>query len=455
MSESPDLAGPGALPAPEVTRMAVKAGYILGANSSRGIIKPAPRLYPHQWSWDTAFIVLGLAHFDVPLARHNLDALFAGQWRNGMVPHIVFDQHAGGYFPGPDRWDCRELSPNAPAEPQTSGICQPPVHALAAASVLQYAGRQGADEVSSTARWFAGFYPKLLAWHRFLARERVDARTGLVGIFHGWESGMDNSPRWDGPYSRVKVPPTLPPYQRLDLGHVTDAAERPTNAEYDRYLWLVEEAKLAGYDQAKLASSGSFHAGDVFFTAIFAAANERLAGLSDMLGAREASELRSYADAARSAVLAVVDAPSGLAADVDLRTGELLTTECISGFAPLVSGKPPEALRRDLVRLLMGPRWAGDPKLRWPVPPSTSPGSSAFRARSYWRGPTWPVTTWLLSWALERDGERAAARALKQAGLEQLEEGTFAEYYEPYTGEPLGSAHQSWTAAVTLDWAFS
>ena len=28
---------------------------------------------------------------------------------------------------------------------------------------------------------------------------------------------------------------------------------------------------------------------------------------------------------------------------------------------------------------------------------------------------------------------------------------TFAEYFEAFTGEPLGSAEQSWTAAVALD----
>lgn len=28
----------------------------------------------------------------------------------------------------------------------------------------------------------------------------------------------------------------------------------------------------------------------------------------------------------------------------------------------------------------------------------------------------------------------------------------FAEYFEPYTADPLGSLRQSWTAAVALDW---
>jgi hypothetical protein len=35
--------------------------------------------------------------------------------------------------------------------------------------------------------------------------------------------------------------------------------------------------------------------------------------------------------------------------------------------------------------------------------------------------------------------------------LEELAEGGFAEYFEPFTGEPLGSGEQSWTAAIALD----
>jgi hypothetical protein len=32
-----------------------------------------------------------------------------------------------------------------------------------------------------------------------------------------------------------------------------------------------------------------------------------------------------------------------------------------------------------------------------------------------------------------------------------LADGGFAEYFEPFTGEALGSDDQSWTAAVALD----
>src|SRR6516225_7483171 len=81
--------------------LAARAAYILRDNSTGLITKAAPDLYPHQWSWDAAFNAIGLATVDLPRARLELDSLFSGQWRNGMVPHIVFDPAADGYWPGP------------------------------------------------------------------------------------------------------------------------------------------------------------------------------------------------------------------------------------------------------------------------------------------------------------------------------------------------------------------
>lgn len=439
-------------PVQSETVMAARAARVLGQNSDGAVVKPALGLYPHQWSWDSAFISIGLARLDVGLARANLDALFRGQWRNGMVPHIVFDPAEETYFPGADRWACAELTADAPRSPRTSGICQPPLHAVAASAILHCSEREGSAPAAATRAWLSGFYPKLLAWHRFLARERAHAGSGLVRIFHGWESGMDNSPRWDGPYSRVAVGAELPPYKRRDLAHVTDPSQRPTGTEYDRYLWLVEEAKQARYDQALLARSCSFDVGDVFFTALFATASDHLADLAELLEVAGAAELREYAEAARAAVERRMVPPSGLTTDLDLRTGEALGIGTIAGFSPLIAGHLPAPARRAMVEALTGPRWAGQGDLRWPVPPSTSPCSPSFRPRSYWRGPVWPVMTWLLTWSLERAGEQDVADGLRRATISELTDNTFAEYYEPLTGEPLGTANHSWTAAVIVDW---
>src|SRR6266700_4314592 len=388
--------------------LAARAAYILRDNSTGLITKASPSLYPHQWSWDAAFNAAGLAVVDLPRARLELDSLFAGQWRNGMVPHIVFDPAATGYAPGPDQWECTRYSEDAPIAPATSGICDPPVHAIAVARILEVAAAHGGREAELTMGWAAHLYPRMLAWHRFLARDRADKATGLMTLFHGWESGTDNSPRWDGPYADVVVGSGLPSYIRRDKAHVSDVGQRPSDTEYDRYLWLIEEAKQANYDARLLRESGSFQVGDVLFTAIFAAASDLLAKLAKTLGKTDdAAELKDYAAQARAAVYCHVDEDSGLAADVDLRTGKWLKTETIAGFAPRLAGAMPAAMRSRLVSLLTGERWAGHPSFKFPLPPSTSPCSPAYDPACYWRGPVWPVFTWLLTWALNRSGEHA------------------------------------------------
>jgi hypothetical protein len=425
--------------AADPSRIFGAAAEVLRGNDTGTATKAAPHLYPHQWSWDAAFVAIGWAAIDVGRAMVEIDSLLGGQWSDGMIPHIVFDPQETTYVPGPELW--APLGTRASAK-ATSGLCQPPVHALALSSIAAGAGPEARE-------WIGRTYDALLRWHRYLAKHRVDRSSGLVTIFHPWESGLDNSPRWDAPMARVA--PTALSLARSDLAAV-DAGERPTNEDYARYLALVTEMRAAGYDATILRRSGSFLVGDVFFTALYAVAGDVLAELGDRIGLPAVDELRRYARDARSAVAAHQDAATGMAYDVDLRRGDPLRTGTVAGFAPLLAGAGSDDLLDRLVEELLGPRWAGYPGLRWPVPPSVSPDHPAFSARAYWRGPSWPVINWLLVWSLDRCGHHAAAVELRAAALEQVAEGSFAEYYEPFTGEPLGSPRQSWTAAVTLDW---
>ena len=123
--------------------IAARAAYILRDNSTGLITKAAPALYPHQWSWDAAFNAIGLATVDLPRARLELDSLFAGQWRNGLLPHIVFDPAADGYWPGPAQWECARTTRTPRPRPATSGIIDPPVHAIAVDRILAIAAPAG------------------------------------------------------------------------------------------------------------------------------------------------------------------------------------------------------------------------------------------------------------------------------------------------------------------------
>jgi hypothetical protein len=427
---------------------------VLRRNDLGTVTSAAPDLYPHQWSWDAAFVAIGLSRVDVRRAVTELRSLLSAQWSTGMIPHIVFSPRVDDYFPGPERWGTDE-APAKPAGVRTSGICQPPVHAIALRHILDRGRENGGADAEAAETFVAETFDGWLAWHRWLATARDPDGVGLVEIHHSWESGFDNSPRWDGPYSRITAG-EVPAFVRRDTLHVGSSAERPSDGEYTRYLWLVEQMRSVHYDDDRIRDIADFRVRDVFFSAILAAAAEVLAGIADELGRTDdAAEQRATAARFRAGVAATVDPVTGLARDYDVLAEEWIGPPTVAGFAPLVAGADGADGADLLARqrgILLGQQWMGHPALRYPLPPSTSPTSPGFRRRTYWRGPVWPFLNLLLGWACARDSAWELRGVLREASLEQLGDLTFAEYYEPITGEPLGSHDQAWTAAAALEW---
>lgn len=223
-------------------RLIYHARKILEFNWTGQYTKPGPRLYPHQWSWDSALIAIGYAHYDQEKAEKELRHLFSAQWKNGLLPQIVFNPDFHDYFPGPGFWHVGE-SPDSPRNHRTSGVVLPPVHATAVLALYQH----GNDKERSR-RFLEYVFPKLAAWHEYLYRERDPEDEGLVYIRHPWESGMDNSPVWDGIMQRMQLRPReIPKYRRADTISVS-VQDRPTSASYDRFAWLVKFFADREYD---------------------------------------------------------------------------------------------------------------------------------------------------------------------------------------------------------------
>ena len=430
-------------------QLTFRATEVLRENDLGTMVMAAPRLYPHQWSWDAAFISIGLARISVPRAITEMRTLLNAQWTTGMIPHIVFTD-VPGYFPGPDVWGT-DAAVARPAGVQTSGICQPPVHAIAVARILEAGRRRGGEDRVEAEAFAAECVPRLAAWHRWLSTARDPAGTGLVEIHHGWESGMDNSPRWDQAYAAITVDRPVE-LRRHDTTLVKDTSQRPTDREYQKYLHLVAQMRSVQYRDADIPPIIDFRVGDVFMTAILAVAASELAVLGEQVGlAGEVADQAALADRARTGVLSSINPETGLCRDFNARAGTWTSAESLASFSTLLSGGDARACSRQQ-EIITGPRWAGHPDLAHALPPTVSPRSPGFRPRTYWRGPSWPVMSWLFAWALRRRGEVALADQWRGEGLAQLGDLAFGEYYEPFTGEPLGSRNQSWTAAVALDW---
>ena len=245
----------------------------------------------------------------------------------------------------------------------------------------------------------------------------------------------------------------MAPYPRHDLQHVANRSQRPTDADYDRYLWLL--IKKAGCDERSIYSYHPFLVKDVLFSAILMAANEALLEIAALVSAHDEDRARiaDWIDRGRRGLQTCRDPEHGLCFDHDLRAGKPLRVCTVAGFAPLIAGRQSLEQVDALIATLDSPAFLGHPWLRWPVPPSTSPFQEGFHRCSYWRGPTWPVVNWLLWWSLLRAGKaERAERGFGKRPLQQIVSSGFGEYFDPFTGEHLGATEQSWTAAVALDW---
>ncbi|MTE18969.1 hypothetical protein F0L17_07450 [Streptomyces sp. TRM43335] len=431
---------------------------------------PSRGLYPHQWSWDSAFVAIGLRHLSAARAQRELETLMAAQWRDGRVPHIVFNPSVplGAYFPSPDFWrsSTAGAGAGAPARTETSGIVQPPVHALAAWLVHR------ADPATSRRRGFLRrLYPKLVAWHRYLTEHRDLGGHGLVSVVHPWEPGMDNSPAWDGPLARVE-PADPDSFRRADLAHGAPT-DRPTDLDYARYVRLASDYRDHGYRDDD--APHPFAVEDPGVNALLIASEHALAEIAAEIAAeidsgsaagRAARDgLRSAPDPdvhrARAARLTAAlvarlwDARAGMFLCRDVRAGEPggrgepIRERSVAGLVPLVAPGLPEEIAQTLADTLGGAHFGLGDTAR--LAPSYDLVGHAFDPCRYWRGPAWFNVNWLLERGLREYGHRARADALRAAVLTHAVSSGFAEYVDPRTGAGHGAREFSWTAALTLD----
>ena len=88
----------------------------------------------------------------------------------------------------------------------------------------------------------------------------------------------------------------------------------------------------------------------------------------------------------------------------------------------------------------------GGPSVR---PPSIGTSRRSTR-RAYWRGPAWPQLTYLLWVAAHRRGRTAVADDLAARLVTGARRSGLAEYWHPDTGEGLGAVPQSWAALAAV-----
>jgi glycogen debranching enzyme len=420
-------------------------------------IIPSKDYYVHQWLWDSAGIAMGLVHVHEEAAFNELLSLIAGQWNNGLLPHIIYNPGESRYYPPADQWQTSSFTSNGI---KTSGITDPPLLAIAAA----YLCEKASDEQKKQ-DFIHKLLPSIMAYHDYLKRYRDPEDSGLLTIVHPWESGTDDSPRWDSLLQRIDldmIPTSLKAdvdRNRKDIRY-QNSQERPTETDYYKYIYLIELFKDLAWDYTKIIHETPFAVKDIFFNSIWARANEALVALLTTYGNQEeANKYQRWAQETRKALTHTWSEAHNQYCDIDVTQGrhQAIAVPTNAIFMPLYVG----AVTDDQLDILLQRLSKADEfRPAYPVP-STAINPRYFDMKRYWRGPTWPITNFFIIEGLTRCKARhknvdQRANFLLKKTVQMIKDNGFWEYFDPTPPETeshaigMGFSSFSWTAAILI-----
>jgi hypothetical protein len=347
-----------------------------------GFCVPNPTTYPWQWLWDSCFHAVVWAHLGDERAVVELRSALSPQDDDGFVPHL---RYGAGPFPHEALW----------GRPHASTITQPPMYGHAIAERLRLGGAVPDELIERAQRGLA-----------FLLEQRQRSPSGLVELCHPWESGCDDSPRWDD----------------------TVAGGWSPTAWFDLKGALV--ARIERSPGGAPLRNPDFRVGSVGFSALVAW-NARELGIA--IGDDR-----------------LVPGAGELAGLIDERWDDDLATWVDDG--PTSSGSGRVRTLDALLPLLLHPRSAALAALTDPAsygapcgPRGVHREEPTHEATTYWRGPAWPQLSYLLWLAATSAGDLSTASSLSSSMLMGVARSGFAEHWVADTGAPLGAVPQSWS----------
>jgi hypothetical protein len=362
-----------------------------------GFTVPNAQTYPWQWLWDSCFHAIVWAHLGEPeRAISELECVFARQHETGFVPHITY-------------WNIEPEQSEDKARfwgrTGVSSITQPPMYGHAVAELARLGVEVPPALVEAATDGL-----------RHLARWRV--RIGdLVGAVHPWETGCDDSPRWD----------------------------EWVGGSWSKEAWYRVKGELvASIERAPgfvPVGNPDFAAAPVGFNALLAWNARELATLTADAELTTVADTVAAALAARwdASVTTWVDAGSHADGSGRIRTLDALLPMLVETRAEVVAAVSDVLVDPDGFGAPYGPRGVDRRE------PTYAPGI-------YWRGPAWPQLTYLLWRAACEQGLADLADSLATNLVDGAQRSGLAEAWDGDDATPHGAVPQSWaTLAIVVD----
>lgn len=422
---------------------------VLERNRRDNHTQPASGFYPHQWLWDSCFIAIGLRHIDIERAKLEIESLLRGQWANGMIPHIIFNDGKAWRLDR-DMWQSW-TSPFSPDTVSTSGITQPPMIAEAVWRIGEKMPKQ------ARIHWFKKILPGLIRHHEWLYNERDPHHEGLTLQIHPYETGLDSTPTWVIQLHEHSKPwwisliellklDTFVNYIRRDTRHAPPG-QRMTNIDALLYWNVIRRFRRKGWDIDKILHRSLFCIEDITFNSILTRANQRLTQIAKEARIKLPEHLTTEMNKTISALNTLWDEHNNQFYSRDFITHELLREATVGSLMPIYAQGISKDKIQKTVDTLRDHReyWTNHPL------PSVPLTSTYFDAHRYWQGPSWVNINWLIIDGLKRHGFEELATELKTKTIEMVKKSGVYEYFSPINGKALGAADFSWTAALIID----
>ena len=414
-----------------MTSLTKIAQKILIGNRRKGYTLPTNnKLYPAQWNWDSAFIALGYSYFNFNFAIKEINTLLDGQWKDGMVPHILFHDTNTSYYPNYTAWNCGNKI-------HSSGITQPPVLASILKQILD---KKKINEKQSLE--IKKIVKKIKKFHEWFIKYRDPKKTGLVSILHPWESGYDNSPIWDDPMKKVVVEKNIK-YKRAD-NKLINPDYRPLDIDYDRYVTIKNNLRKSNYNPNKLYKSSLFNVVDVGFNSIFLKANKDLVSILKNFNLDTLS-ISKYIKITEKNILKLFDKKKGNFFSLDIKNKKKIKIPSITNYFILFADLNNEKINNKLIKNLK----KHNQKEKYFFS-SIKPNHKSFEEKRYWRGPVWINCNWILYKGL-KNKDHLFSKKIKNLTIKLIEKKGIYEYYSCKNGKPMGASNFSWSAALYLD----
>jgi hypothetical protein len=334
--------------------LAAECTDILRGNDHGKHTVPSPSVYAHQWLWDSAFAAIGWAHIDVKRAEQELYSLLKGQWHNGMIPHMIFDD--GPKYAGDRNMWRSSLSRNSPEHHATSGITQPPILAEA----VQRIGAQ--LKKPERILFYKRMLPALIRHHQWLYEERDPHSEGLVFQIHPYETGLDNTPPWMAELHQHSKPWWVSAVEKLPLNWFVNIIRRDTRSlppaqrmeNIDALLsWnIIRRLRRKHYDINKIMHGSVFLIEDVSFNAIFVRNNTLLCEIAATARIKLPKDLLANMQLTEKALESLWEEKYGLYFSRDFGSHDLLQEPTVAGLLPLYAGSINEEHAKRLVQVL-------------------------------------------------------------------------------------------------------